>query len=67
MSKVRVSRSSGGEFDGNAPALDMDYSEATGKYLRVEYLTESKCYVPTLGTYDTSATMAWYTPTSIES
>ena len=26
-----------------------------------------KCYVPILGTYDTSATMAWYTPTPIES
>ena len=25
------------------------------------------CYVPILGTYDTSATMAWYTPTPIES
>ena len=25
---------SGGEFDGNAPALDMDYLEATGKYLQ---------------------------------
>ena len=34
MSKVRVSRSNGGEFDGNAPALDMDYSEAIGKYLQ---------------------------------
>ena len=32
MSKVRVSRSSGGEFDETAPALDMDYSEATDKY-----------------------------------
>ena len=67
MAKVRFQDSSGGEFDGNAPALDMDYSEATGKYLRVEYLTESKCYVPTLGTYDTSATTAWYKPNPKES
>ena len=28
---------------------------------------EGGCYVPILGTYDTSATMAWYTPTPIES
>ena len=33
VAKVRFQDSNGGEFDGNAPALDMDYLEATGKYL----------------------------------
>ena len=42
MAKVRFQDSSGGEVDGNAPALDMDYLEATGKYLQVEYLIESR-------------------------